>query len=82
MGNWIHFGAQRCQKYALHPKKGLNKSCLELNFVQKSPGAHMSIFLTSGAGEHQRSVHLKSYNVQKWKRPLAPLLGRTDICDH
>ncbi len=26
-----------------------NKSCFELNFVQKSPWAHMSIFPTSGA---------------------------------
>ncbi len=25
-------------------KKATNKSCLELNFVQKSPRAHMSIF--------------------------------------
>ncbi len=31
-------------------KKGSNKSCLELNFVQKSPRAQVSIFPTSGAG--------------------------------
>ncbi len=27
-------------------------------------------------------THLKSYNVQKWKSPLAPLLGETDMCAH
>ncbi len=30
-------------------KKGSNKSCSEMNFVQKSSPAHTSISLTSGA---------------------------------
>ncbi len=34
--------AQHCQKYVLFQKKGSNKSCSELNFVQKRPRAHMS----------------------------------------
>ncbi len=40
----------------------------------------MSISPRSGVGGLQRSVHLKSYNAQKWKSPLAPLLVETDIC--
>ncbi len=48
-------------------KTASNKSCSELNFIQKSSRAHMSISPTSGAREFERSVHLKSYNVQKWK---------------
>ncbi len=50
MGNWIHFEAQGCQKYALHKKKSSKKSCLKLNFVHKIPRAQMSIFPTSGGG--------------------------------
>ncbi len=49
--------------------KASNKSCSKLNFVQKSPRAHMSIFSMSGAWGLQRSVHLKCYSVQKWKSP-------------
>ncbi len=37
-------------------KKGSNKSCLELNFVQKSSRAHMSISPASGAGAPQIST--------------------------
>ncbi len=48
-------------------KNASNKSCSESNFVQKSPRAHMSISPTSGARGLQRSVCLKSYNVQEWK---------------
>ncbi len=47
-------------------KKASNKSCSELNFVQKSSGAHMSSSPTCEAWEFKRSVYLKSYNVQKW----------------
>ncbi len=32
-------------KIHISSKKALNKSCLKLNFVQKIPGAHMSISL-------------------------------------
>ncbi len=63
-------------------KKASNKSCSELNFIQKSPRAHMLISHMSGAAGLQRSVYLKSYNVQKWKSPLAPILGEKDICAH
>ncbi len=60
MAKYIQFRAQHRQKYAS------NKSCSELNFVPKSSQAHMCIPPQSGARELQRSVCLKSYNVQKW----------------
>ncbi len=46
-------------------KKASNKSCSKPNFTQKSSRAHMSISPTSGARGLQRSICLKSYNVQK-----------------
>ncbi len=36
-------------KIRIATKKALNKSCLELNFVQESPQAHTSICRGSGA---------------------------------
>ncbi len=48
-------------------KEASSKSCLELNFVQKSCRVRMSISPVSGARELQKSVYLKSYNVQKWE---------------
>ncbi len=48
-------------------KRAPNKSSLELNFVQNSPQAHMAISPRSGARGRQRSIFLKSYNVQKWE---------------
>ncbi len=41
-GKLDSLGAQHCQKYALHQKKGSNKSCSVMNFIQKSPQAYMS----------------------------------------
>ncbi len=51
-------------KITHYMKKASNKSCSELNFIQKSPGLHMSISPTSGAIGLQR-VSLKSYYAQK-----------------
>ncbi len=48
-------------------KKASNKSCLKLNFLQKSPRVHMSTSFQSAGRRLQRSVCLKSYNVQKWE---------------
>ncbi len=56
-------------------KKAFNKSCLELNFIQKSPGAHLSISHRRGGRGLQRSICLKSYNVQKWKIRFTLLLN-------
>ncbi len=52
-------------KIRIISKKALNKSCSELNFVQRSPRAHMSISPMGGAMGLQRSVCLKCYNAQK-----------------
>ncbi len=76
MGNWIHFGTKRCQKYALHKKKASNESCSDINLVRKSPRVHMSISPGSEARGLQRSVYLKSYNVQKWN--IRFILGLND----
>ncbi len=43
------------------------KSCSELNFLQKSQLAHISIFPGSGARGLQRLMCLKYYNLLKWK---------------
>ncbi len=48
-------------------KKALSKSCLELNSLQKSRGAHISISLQSGARGLLRLIGLKYYNVAKWE---------------
>ncbi len=48
-------------------KKGLNKCCSELNFVQKSLQAHLSISNQSGARGLERYPSLKYYNVEKRK---------------
>ncbi len=52
-------------KICITCKKTSSKSCSELNFVQRSPPAHMSISPTSGARGSKDQVCLKSYNVQK-----------------
>ncbi len=52
-------------KIRITSKKTSNESCMELNFVQKSPGAHMSIFSHSGARGLERFILLKYYTVQK-----------------
>ncbi len=46
-------------------KKVSNKSCSELDFVQKSPRGHMSIFPQSGARRLERLIWLKYYFVLK-----------------
>ncbi len=62
----LHWGLNAA-KNTRSIEKASNKSCSESNFVQKSQWAHMSISPTSGAERLQRSVWLKSYNVQKWE---------------
>ncbi len=42
----IHFKAQCCHKIRIISKISSNKSCSELNFVQKSQRANMSISLS------------------------------------
>ncbi len=80
MRNWIHFGAQCHQKYALHKKKGLNKNCSELNFVQKSRRVRMSTSPASGIGAPKDQCIGNLIMYRNGKSPLAPLLGETDKC--
>ncbi len=51
-------------KIHIASKKGSNKCCSELNFVQRSPRAHMSISPQSGAKGLQRYLY---YNVETQK---------------
>ncbi len=50
--------------------------------TKKCPRIRLSTSPSSGAEGLQISVHLKSYNVQKWKIPLALILGEINICAH
>ncbi len=52
-------------KNNFYVEKGSSKSCLELNFLQKSQWAHMFISHWSGVKELERLILLKYYNVQK-----------------
>ncbi len=58
-------GVNAAKNTHLMKKKASNRSFSLSNFAQKSPRAHMSIPPTSGVRGLQRSVCLKSYNVQK-----------------
>ncbi len=53
-----------------HTKKASSKSCSELNFVPKSPRAHMSTTPGSGAGGIERLACSKNYYVRKHKLHL------------
>ncbi len=53
------------QKIPISWKKGSSKSFLELNSLQKSHWAHMSISLRNGARRLERLIWLKYYYVQK-----------------
>ncbi len=64
LANYIQFRAQRCQKYASYQKKFSNKSCLKLNFVQKSPRAYMSVSPQSRARGRERLIWLKYYSTE------------------
>ncbi len=54
-------------KLPIIPEICSNKSRWELNFVQKSQWAHMSISPKSGASWLERLPFLKYYNVLKWE---------------
>ncbi len=55
-------------KVRIISKNASNKSCLELNFVQKTLQVHMFISHRSGARSLQRLICLKYYSVLKWER--------------
>ncbi len=48
-------------------KKLFKQSCRELNFIQKSQWAHMSISPKCGARELERLICIKYYIVLKWE---------------
>ncbi len=63
-------------------KKASNRSCSELNFIQKSFRAHMSISPRSGAWGFSISVYYKISNVLILWSPSVALVGEIDICAH
>ncbi len=62
--NYIQFRTQCCQKYASQ-KKTSNKSCSELNFVQKSNRVLMSISLWDGTRGLERLACSNYYSIGK-----------------
>ncbi len=62
---YIQFGVQLCRKYTSYGKKGSNKSCSKLNFVYKSPPAHLSISPHSGAMVLERLMCVEIFYFSK-----------------
>ncbi len=79
MGNWIHYGAQRCQKYALHQKK-IRIKVVRNWILYKKVRKHICLLPHEWSGGTPKINTFESYNAQKWKTPLAPLQGETDKC--
>ncbi len=52
-------------KILITSKKASNKSCLELNFIQKNQRAHISVSPQSGARGCEGLIQLKYYIVLK-----------------
>ncbi len=76
----IHFGAQRCQKYTLHPKK-LQIKVVRNGISYKKVSGH--ICLSSPRvelGGFSISVHYKISNVLIFGAPPSYSLGEIDIC--
>ncbi len=64
-----------------HPvKKAWNKSCSELNFLQRSLRAHMSVSPQSGARRCERLIWLKYYIVLKWQITFRCILVSVKCC--
>ncbi len=61
----IYTSLQIFQKLDIRSKQCKRKSCSELNFLQKSPWAHMSISPRSRTRGLQRFVFSKYYNILK-----------------
>ncbi len=59
--------SRKLQKNTDYIKNGSNKNCLELNFLQKTQYAHMSISPRRGDKGLQKLICLKYFNVLKWK---------------
>ncbi len=81
MVKYIQFRAQRCRNTHLM-KKVSNKSCLELNYVPKSPQAYMSISPRSGARELERLIWLKYSFVLKQQNTFTLGLNAAKNTNH
>ncbi len=84
-GKWTNFCiyGRTLAKIHIASKKGSNKRCSELNFVQKSLGTYMSIPLPrSEARGHKRYPPLKYYNVEKWKNRFTLRLDAAENTHH
>ncbi len=82
MGNWIYFGAQCCQKYALHQKKVQMKVVWKW-ISYKKDREHICLSrprVELGVFKDQYIWNLIMY--RKWKSPLAPLWEGTDMYAH
>ncbi len=64
-------------KIRIISKKASNKSCSELNFIQKSLQAHTSISPQGGARELERLMWLEYYIVLKLQITLNLVLNTT-----
>ncbi len=66
---FYNFWVERCRKYAskirIASKNVSNKSCSELNFVQKSPRVHIFISPWNGATVLERLASSKYYSEGK-----------------
>ncbi len=58
---------EKLQKLPILSKNASNKSCSQLNFLQISQWAHISITIKSGASGLQKLIGLKYYNVLEWE---------------
>ncbi len=67
MHEFLHLRLNAAKNTHRIKKKASNKSYSYLNFLQKSPRAHMSIFHRSGDRGLKRCASLKNYNVEKRK---------------
>ncbi len=69
-------------KLPIISKIASSKSCLELNFLQKSQRTHITIYLNSTARKLQRLSWFKYYTVLKWESRFTLRLNDTKITDY
>ncbi len=77
MEKWIHFRAERCQKYVLYQKMLEIKIVEHLISYKKVSGAYISISPGSESERLQRLPFIKCYNVLQWKSRFTLLFNTT-----
>ncbi len=80
--NTFTSGLNTLPKIRIASKKASNKSCSELNFVQKSPQAHLAIFLQSGARGLERLIWLKYNTLMKRQNTFDLVLNAAKSTHH